>query len=210
MTISDIIREVSLAVGEEYLSLGTEPHQVAYGNAQIRSCAKHALLWLARNAPLWALDGSDEAGDPGFLVSSGVTKSGNKLTLPGGYVRLSRVRIDGWHRAISEPLDEASDEYLMLSDGTAEASLDRPQAAIINGNPKTLEVFPDGNSYEIVMVCVPSNSITQLSSASVSTAVPIPPKLRGAFIYYTAYLVLASDGDSRASAMLETAKGMLG
>lgn len=221
MDINGIINEVRLAIDEENVSSGARISTALSTSLVegIRSAAKHALRWLAVNAPVVLLDGSDELTDTGFIVTSNPETIGNTIELPDEFVRVVRVRVSSWHRAITECILDTSEEYLTLSDETATATADRPVAAIVLDNPKMLELWPyDGSTDyygpnpEVTMTisCIPLESINSLDSPTLTTKVPIPPKIHMPFIYYTAYLLLLSYKDSSAVAFRDAAITALG
>jgi hypothetical protein len=105
---------------------------------------------------------------------------------------------------------EDSDEYLQLRDEHgATATVDRPQAALINTKTKKLEVWPStymngtyetDDTFEVTYVVMPT-----MNNISSSSTVNVPPMVETSFIYYIAYLVLLGYGDARAPRMLEVA-----
>ena len=125
--------------------------------------------------------------------------------MPADFIKLVRVRVTGWHRAIRVPVAEDSPEYLQFRDEFgAKAVADRPMAAIIEKATKEVEVWPTGTSAEVTYIQDPNVSIA--SDAADSTNVALPPRAKSAFIYYLAFLVLSAYEDSRAARMLEIAK----
>jgi hypothetical protein len=214
MDISSIISEVRMAIDEEDVGIGAHIDTTLSLSLEvgIRTAAKQALRWLAVNAPAVLLDGSDETTDPGFIVTnSNPTISNKAIELPDDFVRVVRVRAQGWHRAITECILDTSEEYLALNDETATATADRPVAAIVLDNPKKLELWPYASGpVTVTLSCIPSQSISQLDGASLSAKVPIPPKVHLPFIYYTAYLLLLSYKDSAAAAYRDVALTALG
>jgi hypothetical protein len=108
-------------------------------------------------------------------------------------------------------LKEDSEEYIQLMDSYgAEATNDRPQAALIETAEKKVEVWPHaaGAKYDLTKLVMPSAQ--DLDDATDTTDVGIPPLLRTSFLYYLAFLVLSAYEDSRAPRMLEIAKMNLG
>jgi hypothetical protein len=225
MDINGIINEVRLAIDEENVSSGARISTALSTSLVegIRSAAKHALRWLAVNAPVVLLDGSDETSggaelNPGFVVTSTPVPVNNAVTLPGNFVRVERVRASSWHRAITECILDTSEEYLALSDETATATADRPVAAIVLDNPKRLELWPWSGAESqaelptvtLTLSCIPTAALTALDTPPLTTKVPIPPKIHMPFIYYTAYLLLLSYKDSSAVAFRDAAITALG
>lgn len=131
------------------------------------------------------------------------------IELPETFIKIVRVRGNGWHRAILEPISEDSDAYLMLSDDIAQATVDRPQAVLVNSNPKRIEIFPGNCDVELTIVCTPSN-LTEEDLMNNDKEINIPSKSQSSFIYYIAFLVESAYGDTKANTMLAIAKMNLG
>ena len=212
MTIGAILAEVNLAIDENSIIYGSHLDTTLARSqlSLILSCARHALRYISQNAPLRMLDGSDETTDTGMFVDLNdvsVTRNGKTLTMPGDFVRLRRLRLDGWHRSVTVPVEEDSDEYLMLSDETATASIDRPVVALVWDSPCRLEMYPSEGNMEGSYVRYPVNSLNALSQnpISISDVVPIPPRLHMSFVYFTAYLVKLTHGDPNAEKWREVA-----
>ncbi|MCR5270552.1 MAG: hypothetical protein K6D91_05995 [Prevotella sp.] len=132
----------------------------------------------------------------------------NKVVLPNTAVRLLRVKCENWHRAVTEKtlLTEDSDEYLQLMDSHgAEATDDRPQAALIENENAEIELWPAPNSdddIDLAYIAMPTYDI--------DTDVPVPSLAFTAFTYYIAYLILVAYGDARAEGMLRIANQSIG
>lgn len=219
MTVEQIIKAVRWCYDEEAQNL-SNIQQAQAGDSTlmdniIKAKIPDAVRWICLYAPTELLGGSDEQDFPtGILVDktgsptsiSGTT--GGKLTMPPDYIRLVRVRVNGWHRAVKNPISEDSDEYLQLRDENgATATADRPQAAIIDKATKEIEVWPTGASAEYTYVAsLNDEDITKDGG----TTVAIPPRAKTAFIYYLAFLVLSAYEDSRAARMLDIAKMNIG
>ena len=219
MKVSDIIHQVMTAIDEEYntsaVHVGTHLSETMV--EAIKAAAAQTLRWLALYAPVEMLDGTDETDMPGFITSPSLTVTpsptiGNGVvTLPGEFVRLARVKMTGWHRAVSEPIIDSSEEYLALADETATATADRPVAALVLSNPKKLELWPyTQGEMQLDIVCQPQLSLTRLADSNDETHVPIPPKATMAFIYHTAFLLLLSYRDNAAAAFRDVALNSLG
>lgn len=220
-----LLERVKAALDDGELNLSAF-HSVAYESmkASVKSCARDAMLWLIQNAPLSMLDGSDESTMPGCLddtVTTGesvpasvssIFRIGNVFYLPGDFVRLSRVRAEGWCRALRQTISDCDEEYLMLSDAVATSSYDRPCAVLIDSRPKRLELWPcEDEEVEITIVRHPSGTFAGLDSVNFNTAkIPIPPRLETPWVYMTCYLLLISWGDSRAKSYFEVVSSLLG
>jgi hypothetical protein len=212
MTIKSIIDNVRWVLDEEK---GQPDYETVYMDNIIKSRINDALRWIIYNADTSLLDGSDTNDGTGCIIQeelpSGVetkaTLDGAYVRMPSDFVRLVRVKVTGWARAIHEPIAEDSEQYLMQSDAVAKADKTRPQAAIVSTLPNKIELFPtplEGDKVEITYAVTPGEIDT---SASEDTSFGIPPKLKTAFIYYLAYLVMiAYDDNSKANSMLATAK----
>lgn len=231
MTVGDIIKAVRWCYDEEQLN------SAGFGNASandntlmdniIKSKIGDAVRWICLYCAPELLGGSDtkktvggveEDVPTGILVDKTPTvvaigsTTGGKFTLESDFIRLARVRVDGWHRAVINPIKEDSDEYLQLHDTNgAAATADRPQAAIIDKATKELEVWPRGASAEYTYVAAAEpvgldNNGNVPSQESDITQYALPPRAKNAFIYYLAFLVLSAYEDSRAARMLEIAK----
>ena len=206
MTIGKIIEAVRFCIDEE----AQNGSNLAYANDKtrmdgiIKDKIGDALRWVCLNAPVELLSGTDTynsstpvptgiiVDSTGTFTASGTTykyiamtgrsNGYGRIVTGSDFVRLARVRINGWHRAVINPFAEDSDEYLQLFDNYgATGTVDRPQAAMINKNIKEIEVWPSNN-------------------------VALPPNARTSFIYYLAFLLLSAYGDARSTRMLEIAK----
>ena len=218
MTVADIIKKVRWCIDEES---GYTDYEDVYLNNIIKSCIGVSLRWCAFYADAMLLtDGSgttdtslatDYSLTIGEQASSpeGVTYSNGRLILPATALRVTRARVNTWHKASCAFIMEDSDEYLMQYDDTAKATIDRPVACVIQTNPLKVELFPhpeNGDTVEISIVNSPDDT-AYMDAGSESTDVNIPVKMRGAFFYYLAYLVLCAHNDtSKASLMLNIAK----
>lgn len=212
MTIKSIIDNVRWVLDEEK---GQPDYETVYMDNIIKSRINDALRWIIYNADTSLLDGSDTNDGTGCIIqeelpSTSATKTtldGAYVRMPSDFVRLVRVKVTGWARAIHEPIAEDSEQYLMQSDAMAKADKTRPQAAIVSTLPNKIELFPtplEGDKVEITYAVTPGEIDT---SASEDTSFGIPPKLKTAFIYYLAYLVMiAYDDNSKANSMLATAR----
>lgn len=229
MLITDIISAVRYCIDEEV----TNGSNLSYANDNtrmdniIKAKIGDALRWVCLYAPADLLGGTDDTAQnpvqtgilvdvtnaiPNSIVIDGHAVAGT-LTMPNDFIKLARVRVSGWHRAVKVPLSEDSDEYLQLYDSNgATATADRPQAALIETSTRKLEVWPWGGSgivpYTYVASVEPAPIRTQPSGSIIGYA--FPPKVKTAIIYYIAFLLLSAYADARAPRMLEIAKMNLG
>ena len=226
MLISEIIKQVRFCIDEEYNNEGliVDPNQQTSDYMEtentkmdrlIRSKIGDSLKWCALYAPAELLEGSTSTNvSTDYVVT---TISGNdvvagnpvRVKLPNSFIRLVRVRLPEWQKAVRNPIEEDSEEYLMLSDDTAEATTDRPVAALVRKVPMELELYPGGNNISSVEI----SFVNDASGVdySLATDVNVPTKIRSSFLYYLAYLVMcAYDNPSKAQSMLGIAKLNLG
>lgn len=241
MTVADICKRVRWCLDEEALNVSglvsaydfalvenedgtTTATSTDYGlmNNIIKDKIGDALRWICLYAPAEQLSGgggsSGSDGQKGTSIQivvddEGNLSEGNRIPLGKNFIRLIRVRCEGWHRAVmgDSLLREDSDEYLQLMDEYgANATVDRPHAALIEKAEKQVEVWPHQNDdkYELTKLVMPSS--TDLGSMDDTSDVGIPTLLEASFIYYLAFLTLSAYADARAARMLEIAKMSLG
>ena len=235
MTVNDIIKAVRWCIDEEALNVAGIADVSAYDfgaddeglmNNIIKSKIGDALRWISLYAPTDLLGGSDETTEEGgqtVLVNTGILvdmqdtpvaisgTSAGKLTMPADFVKLARVRVSGWYRAVKSLLTEDSDEYLQLYDvNGATATADRPQAVLIEKATREIEVWPTGTSAEYTYVAnvdpeEHAFDVTSGEPAVTERHYPIPPRVKTSFIYYLAFLLLSAYGDARIEKMLQIA-----
>lgn len=117
---------------------------------------------------------------------------------------ICRVRCSGWHKAVV-PGEDTSDGALTMFNETAKGTKDRPQAVVMRTSPIKILVQPYDGDNEVEISFVGMNSIDSMDGS-----VDVPQKLRSAFIYYIAYLLLSAYGDGNARAMYSIAVQQLG
>lgn len=220
MTITDIISAVRFCIDEEASDSIDFGRASANDNTRMDNIIKNkigdALRWVCLYAPADLLGGTDQTNvDTGILVDVSATPTSvsghGVLTMNENFIRLVRVRVPGWHRAVKVPLSEDSEEYLQLYDPNgATATVDRPQAALIEKAQRQIEVWPwtTGNVDYTYVASVEPAAITGQGGTVIGYA--LPPKAKSAFIYYLAFLLLSAYADARAPRMLEIAKMNLG
>lgn len=221
MTVSEIIKQVKWCIDHEttsraYLADGGED---TYMDNIIRAKINDALHWVAVvSAQAAALGDSSKAvtGNSStirlavrqYTEVGGVTDVGI-VEVPSGIetAGVGRVKVKGWHKAVV-PIADTDDEAAMMFDDTAKGTADRPQAAIMQGNPIRLLVQPYDRSteVEVTYVGVPK----EVDTTSDSTDVQIPAMLRNAVIYYIAFLLLSAYQDAGAQTMYVIALQHLG
>lgn len=130
------------------------------------------------------------------------------ITMPSNteILNISRVRGKGWQKA-AVPVEDTEDEALMMFDDTAKGTIDRPQAAIMRENPIKLLLQPKP---EIEVVVSYVGLPTSVSVSDDTTEVTVSDKLKNAFIYYIAFLLLSTYDDTKANQMYTIALQQLG
>jgi hypothetical protein len=222
MTVSDIIKAVRLCIDEEDSNPSSLANQGVLGsdNALMDNIIKakigDAIRWICLYAPAELLSNTEtsEIGSIDLIYEEDLTPTGNLLTPTNTLLKVVRVGCSNWHRAIlgDSLLKEDSDEYLQLRDvNGAEATNDRPQAALINTKRKKVEVWPATNN-TFTLTYAKALSATELHNivTTATTKVNVPVLVETSFIYYLAYLVLTAYGDARRESMLEIAMQNLG
>jgi hypothetical protein len=227
MTVGEIIKSVRWCIDEEAVNMAEIADVSAYDfeggihtdiglmNNIIRHKIPDALRWVCLYAPAEQLSGGSGSQQDSIDViheDATLTAEGNVLTPSKTLVRVIRVKGTGWHRAIlgDSLIKEDSDEYLQVHDTNgAEATIDRPQAALVNTKEKKVEVWPGNGTFLLTY-------ITTLSSTDIQnldnddTPVGVPVQVETSFIYYLAYLLLTAYGDARAKSMFDVAMLNLG
>lgn len=216
MTVGEIIKAVRWCYDEEQIDSADFRNASANDNTYmdniIKSKIGDAVRWICLYCPADLLGGTDTTGTATGIMADGTQSptaitgtNGGTVTMPDDFIKLVRVRVTGWHRAIMTPVAEDSPEYVQFRDEFgAKAVADRPMAALIEKTVKEVEVWPTGTTAEFTYIADPNIAIA--SSAADSTNVALPPRAKTAFIYYLAFLTLSAYEDSRAARMLEIAK----
>lgn len=224
MKIGDIIKQVRWCIDEEALY---GDYENTYMDNIIVAKMDDALRWVTLNADSTLLSGSDEKSKtPGILHDYTLNNnhdaehSGTEpvltdgvIVLPLNTVKVVRVRVSGWYRAVLTPIAEDSDEYLMQSDDNACATKERPMAALIESYPPRIELFPKPLATDTVEITIATESEETEGGSTWSRedVVALPPKTKSAYLYYIAFLVLCAYGDiNKANAMLNVAKMEIG
>lgn len=232
MTVGQIIKAVRWCIDEEAGNVGSLVDNSAAAfdggmidtvlmNNIIRNKIPAAIRWVCLYAPAEQLSGVSSAGSGSTAASSsidiiqeetGLQATNNLLTPLKTLVRVIRVKGSDWHRAIlgDSLIKEDSDEYLQLSDENgAEATNDRPQAALVNTKEKCVEVFPGTGTFTLTYVTALSDSdLGDLTDDS--TDIGLSAQVETSFIYYLAYLLCSAYGDARAKSMFDIATLNLG
>lgn len=229
MTVGSIIEKVRWCIDEES---GYQDFEDTYMNNIIKAHVGDALRWCCMYGDASLLNGSSGDSTSGivedFVITvlengitvkkggvevqdSGIAYKNGVLTLPSDFLKVARVRCSGWHQAITNPIAEDSEEYLMLYDETSTATKNRPQVALVETQPQRLELWPAATENEEIQLTILVNPQELSETASDTTDYGVPDKVGTAFLYYLAFLVLSAYNDTqKAQQMLGIAKMHLG
>lgn len=228
MTVGNIIKAVRWCIDEESVNVSNLEDASAFDDGEtdtemmnniIKNKIPAALRWVCLYAPSDQLSGGSSSGGGGgggsstldILQEDSLSAANNILTPTKTLVRVIRVTGGDWHRAVlgDSLIKEDSDEYLAAHDTNgAEATADRPQAALVNTKQKKVAVFPSTGTFTLTYIR--ALSAEDISSISDNTNVNIPTLVETSFIYYLAYLLCSAYGDARARSMFEIATMNLG
>lgn len=215
MTVAEIITQVRLCIDEESNNTSSisDEKDDEYMDHIIKAKINDALHWLAITAsssPILA-EAKKVTGDTTatFKVEAfDEERNIGVITMPSNteILNISRVRGNGWQKA-AVPVEDTEDEALMMFDDTARGTVDRPQAAIMRENPIKLLLQPKPETEVVVSyVGLP----TSVSVSDDTTVVTVSDKLKNAFIYYIAFLLLSAYDDSKANQMYTITLQQLG
>ena len=212
MKVEDIIKAVRWCIDEESNNFSsiTDEKDDLYMDNIIKAKINDALHWIAVTASSSAaLVDSKKVGTSSatIQVQDYDTQKGiGVVTMDANteVINISRIRGNGWFKAVV-PIEDTQDEAVMMFDDTAKGTIDRPQAAIMRENPMKILLQPKPTEAVISYVGVPKNV-----STSDSTDVAIPDRLKNAFIYYLAFLLLSAYDDTKATQMYTIALQQLG
>ncbi|MBQ7685216.1 MAG: hypothetical protein IJT48_12085 [Bacteroidaceae bacterium] len=192
-TSMDNIIKAKIGDGLRWICLYAPPERLAGGSVGTGDVVKDV-----------EIDFSDEEVEEGGIkvVDVGNTE-GVQMTMPKDYLKLLRVRVNDWHKAVTVPAEEDSEESLMVHDDTASATADRPVVIVRRGAKTRFELWPceSGKLIEVSYVVQPT-----VGAINESTTINIPSMLETSFVYYIAFLVLSAYADPRAARMLEIAQ----
>ena len=225
MKVDEIIKQVRWCIDEETSGTAylTDNKDDVYMENIIRAKIPDALHWIAITASASSVlssSSSTQKNASSDVASTTTTMTvtsfdGHEdigvITMPSSVsvFNINRVRGKGWHKAVV-PVEDTSDEALMMFDETSKGTIDRPQAAIMRVKPLQVLVQPmpsDGTVY-VSYVGVPTD-ITK-GGGEEGDSVEISDNFRGAFIYYIAFLLLSAYDDSKANQMYSIALQQLG
>ena len=213
MSIEEIIKAVRWCIDEESNNTSeiTDEKDDLYMDNIIKSKINDALHWIAITAASSpVLSDSKSIGSTSDTIQVSDFDSNlniGVITMPSNVeiITINRIRGASWYKAVT-PVEDTDDEALMMYDDTAKGTIDRPQAAIMRENPIKILMQPKTSTAVITYVGVPKSVSTDASATDVS----IPDKLKNAFIYYIAFLLLSAYDDTKASQMYTIALQQLG
>lgn len=225
MKVDEIIKQVRWCIDEETSGTAylTDNKDDVYMENIIRAKIPDALHWIAITASASSVlssSSSTQKNASSDVASTTTTMTvtsfdGHEdigvITMPSSVsvFNINRVRGKGWHKAVV-PVEDTSDEALMMFDDTSKGTIDRPQAAIMRVKPLKVLVqpMPSDGTVSVSYVGVPTD-ITK-GSGEEGDSVEISDNFRGAFIYYIAFLLLSAYDDSKANQMYSIALQQLG
>jgi len=212
MTVSEIIKQVRWCIDEESNNTSdlTDERDDLYMDNIIRAKINDALHWLAITAASYSvLSDSKLIGTTTSTIKVtdyDATRNIGVITMDENteVINISRVRGDSWYKAVA-PIEDTDDEALMMFDDTSMGTVDRPQAAIMRETPIRILLQPKTTEAVISYVGLPKNVNTDSE-----TEISVPDKLKNAFVYYIAFLLLSAYDDTKASQMYTIALQQLG
>lgn len=213
MSIEEIIKAVRWCIDEESNNTSeiTDEKDDLYMDNIIKSKINDALHWIAITAASSPVLSDSKKVDATTTSTVKVEeydaeKGIGIITMDSDteVINISRVRGKGWFKAVT-PIEDTDDEALMMFDDTAKGTADRPLATIMRENPIRILLQPIPEEAVISFVGVPKNVDT-----TSTTDVAIPDKLKNAFIYYIAFLLLSAYDDTKANQMYTIALQQLG
>lgn len=213
MKIEDIIKQVRWCIDEESnnTSAITDKKDDLYMDNIIKSKINDALHWIAITAASSSVFAeSKKTSDTSLKISvedHDATKNIGIITMDANteIIAISRVRGKGWFKAVI-PVEDTDNEAYMMFDESAMGTADRPQAVIMRENPIKILLQPKPTEAVVSFVGVPKN----VDVSSETTDVAITDKLKNAFIYYLAFLLLSAYNDNKATHMYTIALQQLG
>lgn len=213
MKVEDIIKQVRWCIDEESnnTSAITDEKDDLYMNNIIKSKINDALHWIAITAASSSVFAeSKKTSDTSLKISvedHDATKNIGTITMDENteIISISRVRGKEWFKAVI-PVEDTDNEAYMMFDESAMGTADRPQAVIMRENPIKILLQPKPTEAVVSFVGVPKN----VDVSSETTDVAITDKLKNAFIYYLAFLLLSAYNDNKATHMYTIALQQLG
>ena len=213
MKVEDIIKAVRWCIDEESNNFSsiTDEKDDLYMDNIIKSKIHDALHWIAITAASSSVFAeSKKTSDTSSKISVkdyDATKNIGIITMDANteIIAISRVRGKEWYKAVI-PVEDTDNEAYMMFDESAMGTADRPQAVIMRENPIKILLQPKPTEAVVSFVGVPKN----VDVSSETTDVAITDKLKNAFIYYLAFLLLSAYNDNKATHMYTIALQQLG
>ena len=223
MTVDEIIKQVRFCIDEESNNTSSladviDEKDDSYMDNIIKAKIPDALHWIAVTATSSAVlsnsketskkaDSSTTSTDMEVKAFEGSDTIGI-VEMPSNIsvFNINRVRATGWHKAVV-PVEDTSDDALLMFDETAMGTIDRPQAAIMRTTPLKLLVQPKAETVTVSYVGVPTGTSKDNDETE---SVDISDNFKSSFIYYLAFLLLSAYDDSKANQMYNIALQMLG
>lgn len=213
MKVEDIIKQVRWCIdeGSNNTSAITDEKDDLYMDNIIKSKINDALHWIAITAASSSVFAeSKKTSDTSSKINVkdyDATKNIGIITMDENteIISISRVRGKEWFKAVI-PVEDTDNEAYMMFDESAMGTADRPQAAIMRENPIRILLQPKPTEAVVSFVGVPKN----VDVSSETTDVAITDKLKNAFIYYLAFLLLSAYNDNKATHMYTIALQHLG
>lgn len=214
MTVGEIIKEVKWCVDHETredskLSDGGED---TYMDNIIKAKINYALRWVAVMTGQCTSLNTGGSGGLSVTQNTVITSVNDvgEVTVPAGIsaTDIQRVRLSIWCKA-AKPVDDTSDDAMLMFDDTAKGTVERPLATIVRGSTIKILVQPWKSGCTAEISYIGTNQTLQGTPGD-STNVNVSDTQRNAFIYYIAYLLLAAYEDPGAPTMLSIAVQSLG
>lgn len=225
MTVDEIIKQVRFCIDEESNNTSSladviDEKDDSYMDNIIKAKIPDALHWIAVTATSSAvLSNSKETSKKADSSTPSTSTDMEVKAFEGsdtiGIVEMpsniavfniNRVRATGWHKAVV-PVEDTSDDALLMFDETAMGTIDRPQAAIMRTTPLKLLVQPKAETVTVSYVGVPTGTSKDNDETE---SVDISDNFKSSLIYYLAFLLLSAYDDSKANQMYNIALQMLG
>ncbi len=217
MSIAEIVKAVRLCIDEETNNTSAiadviDEKDDYYMDNIIKAKINSALHWIAITASSSSiLSDSKVIGGTTSTMSVedfDIENNIGVVTLPSDVeiINVSRFRGNGWQKAVV-PIEDTDDQALTMYDSTARGAADRPIAAIMREEPIRILMQPKADTATVSYVSVPSS----VDTSSDDTDIAISDKLKNAFIYYIAFLLMSAyDDSSKAGQMYTIALQQLG
>lgn len=225
MTVDEIIKQVRFCIDEESNNTSSladviDEKDDSYMDNIIKAKIPDALHWIAVTATSSAvLSNSKETSKKADSSTPSTSTDMEVKAFEGsdtiGIVEMpsniavfniNRVRATGWHKAVV-PVEDTSDDALLMFDETEMGTIDRPQAAIMRTTPLKLLVQPKAETVTVSYVGVPTGTSKDNDETE---SVDISDNFKSSLIYYLAFLLLSAYDDSKANQMYNIALQMLG